>query len=194
MNLKALLSQAERWEFVGSRVTCDPPPVGTDIDILCFGDEDFEDAAVECNFEPSPAYGDNIRFISYRNGDYNLIVTSDEEFYDKFMVATVICARLNLQKKEDRIMVFRGVLYGEGPKTMTILSSIRMLEGLAPAAAKVDQLVRLNDELAKKVDRLDVEARSVRDKIVLDPDKDPDPYGNFGISLVDRLHAMGWPV
>lgn len=118
MKIKDLLTHADSWEFVGSRVTCNPPPIGTDLDILCFGDEAFEDVAVEYGFEPHPAYGDNRRFISYRNGDYNLIVTSDEEFYEKFLVATSVCARLNLLKKEDRVMVFRAVLYGEGPKPL----------------------------------------------------------------------------
>jgi hypothetical protein len=34
--------------------------------------------------------------------------------------------------------------------------------------------------------------RAMKDMIVLDPKLDPDPYGSFGIALVDRLKAMGW--
>ena len=29
--------------------------------------------------------------------------------------------------------------------------------------------------------------------IELDLEKDPDPFGNHGISILDRLAAMGWP-
>ena len=29
--------------------------------------------------------------------------------------------------------------------------------------------------------------------IMLDPKKDPDPYGNFSMSLSYRLRCMGWP-
>jgi|688.fasta_scaffold426803_5 hypothetical protein len=29
--------------------------------------------------------------------------------------------------------------------------------------------------------------------ITLDPKKDPDPYGNFGMPLSYRLRCMGWP-
>ena len=31
-----------------------------------------------------------------------------------------------------------------------------------------------------------------QDKIILDPKKDPDPYGFHGMPLVYRLMCMGW--
>lgn len=37
------------------------------------------------------------------------------------------------------------------------------------------------------------ESKQIEGKIVLDPKLDPDPYGYHGVSLVDRLRAMGWP-
>ena len=35
-------------------------------------------------------------------------------------------------------------------------------------------------------------ARDLRGKIILDPKKDPDPWGLHGISLRHRLLCMGW--
>lgn len=77
---------------------------------------------------------------------------------------------------------------------MTILDDIRDLENQSIAAALVPNLTKQNAVLSSQVERLSAENRAAEGMIVLDPDKDPDPYGNFGISLVDRLHAMGWPV
>lgn len=77
---------------------------------------------------------------------------------------------------------------------MTILKAIQELEALAPAASVVPALREQNRNLTIKLDEFDRDNRSLEGKIVLDPKLDPDPYGNFGISLVDRLQAMGWPL
>lgn len=34
---------------------------------------------------------------------------------------------------------------------------------------------------------------NLKNKIILDPNKDPDPYGYHGIPLSTRLLEMGWP-
>lgn len=53
---------------------------------------------------------DEGKFTSYKRkiGDvtYNLIVTDNEEWYGKFVEATLECKRLNLTLKEDRIKLF----------------------------------------------------------------------------------------
>ena len=38
--IKELLTNARKWELVGSRVTCNPPPVDTDQDVLVYVDAD----------------------------------------------------------------------------------------------------------------------------------------------------------
>jgi hypothetical protein len=37
------------------------------------------------------------------------------------------------------------------------------------------------------------ELDELSDKIVLDPSKDPDPWGHHNMSLSYRLRCMGWP-
>lgn len=53
----------------------------------------------------------------------------------------------------------------------------------AVAEAVAEQMQRAEQEFYK----------AMKDKIVLDPKLDPDPFGAHGIALVDRLKAMGWP-
>lgn len=53
-------------------------------------------------------------FISYRSGDYNLIVTDYEGFYHRFYAATLLAVELELcDSKEGRIEIFQQILYGK---------------------------------------------------------------------------------
>lgn len=102
-------------EPVGSRVTCNPPPTDTDLDLLCLvTEEDYETLTNWLNLKGwvyDDAYprmtGD---FESWRKHEYNAIVTSDEDFFSKFMKATAICKEKNLLKKEERIAQFEEVM------------------------------------------------------------------------------------
>jgi hypothetical protein len=125
---------ATRCEPVGSRVTCNPPPVDTDCDYLVLaGDllwcrlltghewreqEMFSpektvwvSAGSDVN-DSENTTPENQRFRSYRNGDDNIIVTKSVEFYDRFLAATSVAKRLNLMRKSDRVALFQAVLYG----------------------------------------------------------------------------------
>lgn len=111
-------------ETVGSRVTCDPPPVGTDADILVLiedgrlneargtlADEGFaqdgSQVADEVNYIDAAD-----RFESFKRGDLNIILTASAEFFRRFMAASACAKRLNLLAKADRIALFQAVLYG----------------------------------------------------------------------------------
>jgi hypothetical protein len=104
---------------VGSRVTCDPAPVDTDEDILILCDSLTRlYAACASNgytFDGDGKYivedGIDPRFISIRRGNTNLICTEDPEFFDKFVLATSVCKKLNVLKKLDRVTVFQAILY-----------------------------------------------------------------------------------
>lgn len=127
--IEDLLRYATRYELVGSRVTCNPPPVDTDQDILVFVDSENADYFVSLmkqrgfDVELGEGYaedalngGESDRFQSYRLGDVNLIVTVDEMFYERFAYATEIAKRSNLMKKEERIKLFQAILYGNMPQ------------------------------------------------------------------------------
>lgn len=120
-----LNSFALQMSHVGSRYTCNPPPVGTDFDVLILIPDDFSKfesligVHVEGGFrhDGSDAYGKPdsgmFEFRSYSRDELNLIVTSSDDFYNKFMAATSIAKRFNLLEKADRVALFRAVLYGE---------------------------------------------------------------------------------
>ena len=115
-----------RAMLCGSRVTCRPAPTDTDQDVI----------VLVRHIEPTKAcgstayarlYGDLMaegwvlggsgeqddEFESWTKGDINLILTSQEDFYNRFVAATTVCARLNVLDKEDRKAIFRSTLYSE---------------------------------------------------------------------------------
>lgn len=53
-------------------------------------------------------------FVSMSKGKLNLIVTKSEKFFDGFALATRTAAQLGLTMKQQRILLFRAILYGEG--------------------------------------------------------------------------------
>lgn len=102
---------------VGSRVTCNPPPVGTDDDTLVYtNSSDFEDGLRRDGWtcDTSDAYANIGVFTSYKKGGDNYIVTRDTSFRDKFLLATRVATKLNLMRKEDRVALFQALLYGNG--------------------------------------------------------------------------------
>ena len=111
-----------RFEPVGSRVTCVPAPTDTDADYLLLVEDhsSFRIAIGEFYFTMDGSeVVDSLtpldsadRFSSYSLGYINLIVTSDVVFFDKFMAATSVAKWLNLLDKQDRIVLFQAVLYG----------------------------------------------------------------------------------
>lgn len=102
---------------VGSRVTCDPPPAGTDEDwlVLTRGDPQPGLEAAGFTQDGSPEFytgNDAGGFRSWRLGDVNVITTQDAGFHERFMTATHLARRFNLLNKADRIALFQAVLYG----------------------------------------------------------------------------------
>lgn len=115
---------AINYRLVGSRVTCQPPPLTTDQDVLMLVSPGQLAEAVQhlkhngYTLEGSlPAdthnpIGHLELFASLRKGDMNFIVTEDEAFYKRFSTATELAKHLNLMLKDERIRLFQAVLYG----------------------------------------------------------------------------------
>jgi len=117
--LISLLEECESCYLVGSRVTCNPAPTDTDIDILCHVSDlaDFRESAELQGFETGSYIVPQNRpmsFISLKRDQFNLIVTTDLDFIDKFMLATRTASVLNLLRKDDRVCLFQAILYGKG--------------------------------------------------------------------------------
>ena len=103
---------------IGSRETCCPAPTDTDEDWLVLTKdaddtrEAMEEAGFTCDGSPDFYTGSNEGgFISYRQGELNVITTQSVEFYHKFLSASMIAKKFNMTEKEDRITVFQAVLY-----------------------------------------------------------------------------------
>ena len=103
-----------KMEYVGSRVTCVPAPTDTDEDVLVLTDNvvRFVNSCTKAGFKETGSYA-GPAFYSLRQGEVNLIITDEEEFYDKFMLATHVCKFLNVLDKQHRITVFQAILYGK---------------------------------------------------------------------------------
>jgi hypothetical protein len=119
-----IVAIAPQTRPVGSRVTCNPRPQGTDADYLVYlldpQKAAFWDAIREDEWEQGGSMiRDDVnhtpvedRFYSFRHGDVNLIVTYSQSFSHRFLAATSISRRFNLLDKPDRIALFQAVLYG----------------------------------------------------------------------------------
>ena len=100
--------------MVGSRVTCNPPPMDTDEDHLVLVDDALKAVATLTDFgfefdrEKYSGMGP-LGFVSLRFGELNYIVTEDKDFFTTFLSATALAKRFNLLKKEDRIALFDAV-------------------------------------------------------------------------------------
>ena len=123
---------------VGSRETCDPPPSDTDEDWLILLKPTREvhrelteegwnldgsfiiDAVNRCPVEE--------RFRSYKLGDINLIVTKNYSFFQQFMAASSVAKRFNLLEKDDRIVLFQAVLYGNSCDHPMVLDTLGVSE------------------------------------------------------------------
>lgn len=113
-----------RFEPVGSRITCNPAPMDTDEDFLVLIDEsrfgEFYQHVMVDGYELGGSVPLNEvdvdpdeRFSSFTLGTTNLIVTSSELFFDRFMLATAEAKAKNLMVKSERIALFQSILYPE---------------------------------------------------------------------------------
>lgn len=102
---------------VGSRVTCNPPPTDTDQDVLCLVEKAeldiFEDYLSDKGWEfegedyAGTKKGDFMSWRGEHDGtEYNLIITTEEKWFDSFMDATFSCKEKNLMTKAERVAEF----------------------------------------------------------------------------------------
>ena len=101
-------------------MTCDPPVMNTDRDVLILTSNVLDFGTVcarRIGWQTSGSLMEieahDRNCLSVRNGELNLIVTDDPKFYDRFMAAHSVAKRLNLMSKEDRVALFQTVLYGK---------------------------------------------------------------------------------
>ena len=119
-----LLARCDSIEPVGSQVTVNPPPEGSDHDYLILA-RDIKPVEVLasldgfCKDGSNPINGisndpEKTFFVSLKrdSDSVNIIITDNYNFFKRFMAATSIAKRFNLKEKADRIALFQAVLYG----------------------------------------------------------------------------------
>lgn len=80
--------------------------------------EEIPDPGPEDDLLEFPDFSDSSRvgvFHSWKKETLNLIITSSEEYFANFWKATRLATRLNLLKKQDRIMLFEAVTFDLWP-------------------------------------------------------------------------------
>lgn len=114
-SVRKLLSRVgERYMMVGSRFICIPTPTDTDEDYIIFGDvEAVETALLQAKFSMTtdPGYGGGTWMTTWRLDEYNIVVTDNETFYDRFAAATLLAKHRNLLNKDDRVKLHKRILY-----------------------------------------------------------------------------------
>ena len=103
----------KKWP-TGSRYICNPPVTDTDNDTVALVEKGYENCFMSCGWSSSCTdveYDTEGLFRSWRNGDENYIVTTDEEFYNRFVKATELAKKLNLLNRSDRVLLFQSILY-----------------------------------------------------------------------------------
>lgn len=127
--IEILEGKCLKYELVGSRITCDPAPLDTDQDVLVLttselwdtslgaelGLTGFDKGGSDCGNQVDYLSQVPLSFQSFTKDDLNLIITFDVEFFRRFIAATAVAKSLNLLRKEDRVMLFQAVLYGNEP-------------------------------------------------------------------------------
>lgn len=110
-----MILECKDWEPVGSRVTCNPAPTDTDEDwlVLVKSMNVFVDMSKPNGWLCGSSLKNCPEFVSLRLNEVNLIITEQIYFWDKFLAASSVAKMLNLLQKQDRIALFRAVLYAE---------------------------------------------------------------------------------
>lgn len=111
----------EKWHPTGSHYICNPPVTDTDIDFVCFTNDIGQTFEMLTNGGWTHTNPDDIdkyhgmekEFLTFRRGNYNLIVTELKSFYSSFVDATEDAKKKNILDKQERIKLFRYYLYGE---------------------------------------------------------------------------------
>ena len=103
-------------EPYGSRIVCNPAPTDTDEDWIVLALNPYVDQTlIKLGFRRSDreysheAHGHPI--LAYRgNGNLNIVVTTDREFFRRTMEATRLARRFNLLDKSDRVALHEVVV------------------------------------------------------------------------------------
>lgn len=115
--IRVLLSKfCKQWHPTGSFYICSPPVTDTDIDYIAYGImSEIAEGLLDYGFKftSETQYEGGTWFDTYRMGKYNILVTDNDVFYNRFVAATALARARNISSKADRIALFQKILYGD---------------------------------------------------------------------------------
>lgn len=102
---------------IGSSVTCSPPPENGDIDYLIYvANSQLNNVEITLRSLGFVLEGDEFYdfaiFRSWRKGNINCIVAEDLKWVQRFVAASFIAKKLNLQQKKHRVSICRFIIDG----------------------------------------------------------------------------------
>ena len=115
--LKAIFDRAGvLCQMTGSRYICSPAPTDTDEDWIALDQLGRLRRALEAEGfrlnTDEDLYENLPDFFAYRLGEFNVVVTEERAFYDRFVAATELAKVRNILGKPERIALFQSILYG----------------------------------------------------------------------------------
>ncbi len=110
---KSLSRFALGWAMTGSRAICVPTPLDTDEDYIVLVQRDRSLSwLADIGFVESINEGYDESWMSAWRLDYfNVVITDDPCFFDRFSAATLLAGQRNILGKEDRLMLFKSIIY-----------------------------------------------------------------------------------
>jgi hypothetical protein len=99
--------------FTGSRYCCEPPVTDTDADIMLyvldmwrFVKEYMRSSDFVLCGNVDEQYDDSDLMVAFRYKEFNILITDDSAYFHKWLVATDVAKKLNVQSKADRKYLF----------------------------------------------------------------------------------------
>lgn len=102
---------------IGSRYVCDPPVMDTDRDTLILVPDVSEAERLLLQEGWTTCLEGEYfatAFKAYRKGTDNYVITSDETFFQRYLIAAEVAKALNLRDKEDRIKAHEAAINASG--------------------------------------------------------------------------------
>lgn len=92
----------------GSKFIC-PSVTNNDIDIMLYVDDIINFYEKHKLVPSNQSYGDD-KMLACREGIYNILLTENQDYFNKWKFATKLATGLNLVNKQDRVFLFSSII------------------------------------------------------------------------------------
>lgn len=104
---------ADGWEKCEAAREQEVPPQAESLSLNDLWLADVQERTGALSGVEALTYDELGDFVAYRRGPYNLILCEDRCFYMKYCAATLLCAKLNLLDKAERVALYASIIKDE---------------------------------------------------------------------------------